>query len=52
MLEMDKDSEGRNILERFGAVSFIETEKSDYAPVFEIASRAGVNIKSYKNITE
>jgi phosphonate transport system substrate-binding protein len=52
LLEMDKDPEGRKILERFGAVRFIETGESDYAPVFKIAEKAGINIKSYKYAVE
>jgi phosphonate transport system substrate-binding protein len=48
LIEMDKDPEGRNVIEQFGAVRFIETGKRDYAPVFKIAEKAAINIKTYK----
>lgn len=52
LLDMDKDPEGRAVLETFGALRFIETSGDDYAAVFDIAERAGIDIKNYRYINE
>jgi phosphonate transport system substrate-binding protein len=51
-LEMDKDPEGKKVLEKFGAYRFIETTEKDYAPVFEIAKKAGIDLTRYKYINK
>jgi len=48
LLGMDKDPEGRDVLEKFGAARFISTEESDYKPVFDIAARAGIEPGKYR----
>ncbi len=35
------------MLREFGALKFIETSVQDYQPVFEMARKAGIDIKSY-----
>jgi phosphonate transport system substrate-binding protein len=47
LLGLDKDSEGAAVLQQFGALRFIDTNVSDYLPVFELAKKAGINIKQY-----
>lgn len=47
LLEMDKDPTGRAVLKTFGALKFIETSEEDYAPVFEIAAKAGIRLRDY-----
>ncbi len=47
LLSIDSDPEGQAVLRQFGAVKFIETTVHDYQPVFELAKKAGIDIKSY-----
>ncbi len=47
LLSMDKDAEGKEILKRFEAIRFIPTVREDYQPVFDIARRAGIDLKTY-----
>ncbi|MDA8078745.1 MAG: phosphate/phosphite/phosphonate ABC transporter substrate-binding protein [Nitrospiraceae bacterium] len=47
LLTIDKDSEGRVVLEKFGGMKFIETTVEDYKPVFILAEKAGIDIKKY-----
>ena len=49
LLNLYWDHEGRLVLQQFGALKFVETLSSDYRPVFEMASKAGIDIKSYDN---
>ncbi|TAL26057.1 MAG: phosphate/phosphite/phosphonate ABC transporter substrate-binding protein [Nitrospirae bacterium] len=42
LLDMDKDPKGKIVLEKFGALRFIETTASDYQPVFDLIKRAGI----------
>jgi phosphonate transport system substrate-binding protein len=48
LLNLDKDREGKIVLEKFGAIKFIETTVADYKPVFELAKKAGIDVKNYK----
>ena len=52
LLDMDKDPEGREVLERYGALRFVETSVQDYQPVRDLAERAGISIKDYNYINE
>lgn len=52
LLEMDKDPDGLATLKEFGAVRFIPTSREDYKPVFEMASKAGVNLKEYDYVNK
>jgi len=47
LLEMHNDPEGQKVLKKFRALRFIETKKEDYSPVFNIARKAGINLKEY-----
>jgi len=51
LLQMDKDKEGRLILQEFGARKFIETTEKDYEPVFIYANdiRLDLHRYDYKN---
>ncbi|MCL4492127.1 MAG: phosphate/phosphite/phosphonate ABC transporter substrate-binding protein [Nitrospirae bacterium] len=48
LLGMDKDPEGKEVLKKFEAIGFLPTTKEDYKPVFDIARKAGIDIKNYK----
>jgi len=48
LLRMDKDPEGRKVLENFGASRFIETTEADYKPVFDYASHIGLDLENYQ----
>jgi phosphonate transport system substrate-binding protein len=52
LLGMDKDTEGKEVLKKFNVIKFIETTKEDYKPVFDIAKKAGINLKSYRYYNE
>lgn len=47
LLTIDKDPEGRIVLQKFGAIKFTETTVADYHPVFDLAKKAGIDIKTY-----
>lgn len=47
LLNLDKDPEGKTVLEKFGGIKFIETTVADYQPVFDLANKAGIDIKTY-----
>ena len=50
LLNMDKNPEGKKALELYGAARFIVTSKDDYAPVFDSAAKAGIDMKKYRYI--
>ena len=47
LLGLHTDPDGELVLKRFGALKFIETSARDYQPVFEMATKAGIDIKTY-----
>lgn len=47
LLGMHKSPEGQDVLREFGAIKFIPTTEEDYAPVFEAAAKAGIDIDTY-----
>ncbi|MGE5300564.1 MAG: phosphate/phosphite/phosphonate ABC transporter substrate-binding protein [Acidobacteriota bacterium] len=47
LLNIDKNPEGKVVLQKFGGIKFIETTVADYNPVFDIARKAGIDIKKY-----
>lgn len=51
-LKMDKDPEGQKVLADFGIKGYIETTEGDFQPVFDLARKAGINLKSYDYINE
>jgi phosphonate transport system substrate-binding protein len=47
LLGMTSDPEGREVLASFGALKFVATSRDDYAPVFDMASKAGIDLSAY-----
>jgi phosphonate transport system substrate-binding protein len=47
LLRLHSDPEGESVLKQFGALKFIETTVKDYQPVFELATKAGIDVKTY-----
>ena len=47
LLSLKNEPEGKQVLEQFGAVMFIETTAQDYQPVFDMAKKAGIDILRY-----
>ena len=47
LLSLNVEPEGKQVLEQFGAVKFIETTADDYKPVFDMAKKAGIDILRY-----
>ena len=48
LLDLAKDPEGLKVLQQFGALRFIDASPADYAPVLELARRAGIDLKRYE----
>ncbi len=47
LLQMDQDEQGRQILQKFGAKKFIETNEKDYEPVFTYADNVKLDLHKY-----
>ena len=47
LLGLGSDPAGKEVLEKFGALRFLETTREDYLPVFAMAEKAGIDIKTY-----
>lgn len=47
LLTMHESEEGRQVLERFGAVRFIETSIEDYRPVIDMAAQANIDLSKW-----
>jgi phosphonate transport system substrate-binding protein len=47
LLNIDRDPEGKVVLEKFGAIKFIETTYEDYRTVSMLARDAGIDIRTY-----
>lgn len=45
LIGMDSDPEGRKVLEKFGALRFIETTVRDFQPVYDLAKKAGIELR-------
>jgi len=52
LLKMDHDEEGREVLTGFGARRFIATTEEDYAAVFELAAKIGLDLATYDYVNE
>ncbi|UCH81718.1 MAG: phosphate/phosphite/phosphonate ABC transporter substrate-binding protein [Nitrospiraceae bacterium] len=52
LVDMHLNPEGREVLKNFGVKRFIETNVEDYAPVFDIAERAGIDLKKYEYVNK
>jgi len=48
LLNMDKDPKSKEVLRNLRVIKFRGASKDDFLPVFEIAQKAGVDIKSYR----
>lgn len=48
LLDLHHSSQGQEILKAMGYLSFTETSKEDYQPVFDLAEEAGITLKGYK----
>jgi phosphonate transport system substrate-binding protein len=48
LLDLERDPEGAHVLAEFGALRFVETTAEDYAPVRELAARAGIDLRKYQ----
>jgi phosphonate transport system substrate-binding protein len=47
LLGMEKNSEGTDVLRRFGARGFIETKDGDYSYLYTLTRQVGIDLKSY-----
>lgn len=47
LLALESDPAGKAVLEKFGAIRFIETAEQDYQPVYDLAKKAGIDIPRY-----
>ncbi len=47
LLDMYKDPDGQNVLEKFGARRFIVTTDGDYKSVYEYAEEVGIHIQTF-----
>jgi len=52
LLNLHTDPEGEAVLKKFGAIRFIETTATDYQPVFQMAEKAGINLRTYNYLNE
>jgi phosphonate transport system substrate-binding protein len=47
LLSLKNEPEGKQVLDNFGAVMFIETTARDYQPVLDMAKKAGIDMVHY-----
>jgi len=52
LLDLENSPGGPEVLRKFGALRFIVTTAADYQPVFEMAKKAGIDIKNYDYLNE
>ncbi len=48
LLEMDRDPEGRIVLQKLEASRFISSSKEDFIPVYNLIKKAGIDLKTYR----
>ncbi len=48
LVEMDRDREGVEVLRRFGARGFVETNNTDFAYLYKLTSEVGIDLKTYR----
>ena len=48
LFNMEKDPEGIAVLKKLEAQRFIEAKKKDFASFYDVARKAGINVKTYK----
>ena len=49
LLSLNKTPEGREILNNFGAVRFVETTDNDYGVLYQMVEQLGVDLAHYPN---
>ena len=47
LLNMDKDAQGAEVLQKFGARGFIETRDSDYEYLYKLSAQVGIDLRTY-----
>jgi phosphonate transport system substrate-binding protein len=47
LVAMHEDPKGKKVLSDFGALKFIETSYEDYAPVFDMAEKAAIDLEDW-----
>jgi phosphonate transport system substrate-binding protein len=52
LLNMHQDPDGKRVLERFGALKFIETTNQDYVVVVKYAQDTGMDLATYDYIND
>jgi phosphonate transport system substrate-binding protein len=52
LLDLAADPDGPRVLEQFGALRFVEAARSDYAPVADLARKAGIDVGRYQERDE
>ncbi|MEW5745121.1 MAG: phosphate/phosphite/phosphonate ABC transporter substrate-binding protein [Nitrospirota bacterium] len=52
LLGMNEDPEGRAVLAQFSALRFVPAAREDYKPVFDIAEKAGIDMKNYQYLNK
>ncbi len=48
LIGMDKTPAGEEALRRFGARGFVETQDSDYAYLYQLSLRVGIDLRTYR----
>jgi phosphonate transport system substrate-binding protein len=48
LLGMNSDPEGKEVLKKLEAQMFLEAKKDDFLPFYEVARKAGINVKTYR----
>lgn len=48
LIDMNREPEGQEVLQKLEAQMFIEAKKSDFNSFYEIAEKAGITVKNYK----
>jgi phosphonate transport system substrate-binding protein len=48
LLNMEKDRDGVETLQRFGARGFIETNNKDYEYLYRLSAQVGIDLKTYR----
>jgi phosphonate transport system substrate-binding protein len=48
LLGMNSDPEGKEVLKKLEAQMFLEAKKDDFLPFYEVARKAGIDVKTYR----
>lgn len=48
LLSMDKDPEGKKVLEKLGTLKFVSASQEDFVPVYNLLKKADIDIKTYR----